>query len=112
MDFVMDPKQVIFTYNQIDVINGILNREFDVGFIRTDTIERSLDANGKPLDPDLFKVIDPKIYILDDGNLFPFLHSTGKILKIGNACVFWCGLLLLNFYFRCFSLGRYKRGER
>ena len=81
MDFVMDPKQVIFTYNQIDVINGILNREFDVGFIRTDTIERSLDANGKPLDPDLFKVIDPKIYILDDGNLFPFLHSTGKILN-------------------------------
>ena len=77
MSYVMDPKQVVFTGNQFDVVNGLLDGAFDAGFVRTDTIERTVDANGNPVDPDLFKVIDPNIHILDDGNLFPFLHSTG-----------------------------------
>lgn len=45
-------------------------------FSRTDQIERHVLPNGDQLDPDVFKVIEPKIYVLDDGNLFPFLHST------------------------------------
>ena len=53
-----------------------MHRFYAVGFVRTDTIERSVDENGKPIDTSLFKVIDPKIYVLDDGELFPFLHST------------------------------------
>jgi ABC transporter, phosphonate, periplasmic substrate-binding protein len=69
-------KQVVFTYNQVDVIAGILDGQFDVGFVRTDSIERTVDADGNPVDSDLFKVIEPKIHILDDGNLFPFLFST------------------------------------
>ena len=72
----MDPKQVVFTNNQFDIVKGVLNGEFDVGFVRTDTIERTVDDYGNPIDPELFKVIDPSIYVLDDGNLFPFLHST------------------------------------
>lgn len=76
MSYVMDPKQVAFTGNQFDVVNGVLDGEFDVGFVRTDQIERTVDHDGNAIDPDLFKVIEPNIHILDDGNLFPFLHST------------------------------------
>ena len=76
MDYVMDPKQVVFTGNQFDVVAGVLSGEFDVGFVRTDQIERSLDENGDLVDPDLFRVLQPRVHILDDGTLFPFLHST------------------------------------
>lgn len=76
LSYVMDPKQVVFTGNQFDVVQGVIDGDFDVGFVRTDQIERHKDANGEPLNPDIFKVIQPKIYILDDGTLFPYLHST------------------------------------
>ena len=33
-------------------------------------------ATGELVDPDRFKVIAPRIYIMDDGDLFPYLHST------------------------------------
>ena len=39
-------------------------------------IERSVDENGEALDPELFKTIDPRIFVMDDGSLFPFLAST------------------------------------
>ena len=55
---------------------GVIDGDFDVGFVRTDQIERHKNADGSSLNPDVFKVIEPKIYVLDDGNLFPFLHST------------------------------------
>lgn len=29
LSYVMDPKQVVFTGNQVDVVNGVLNGEFD-----------------------------------------------------------------------------------
>ena len=76
MSYVMDPKQVVFTKNQFDVVQGVIDGDFDVGFVRTDQIERHTDARGNPINPDIFKVIEPKIYVLDDGTLFPFLHST------------------------------------
>lgn len=47
-----------------------------VGFARTNEIELAKDSYSNSVDPDLFKVISPKVHILDDGNLFPFLHST------------------------------------
>ena len=40
------------------------------------TIKRTKDANDNIINPDNFKIIEPKIYVLDDGTLFPFLHST------------------------------------
>eukprot|EP00934_Nitzschia_sp_Nitz4_P008059 Nitzschia sp. Nitz4//scaffold542_size5954//2//2866//NITZ4_009184-RA/size5954-augustus-gene-0.0-mRNA-1//-1//CDS//3329554268//8049//frame0 len=76
LSYVNDPKQVVFTGDQYDVVNGVLSGEFDVGFVRTDTIERTTDENGELIDPDLFKIIEPKIFLMEDGNLFPFLHST------------------------------------
>lgn len=76
LDYVMDPKQVIFTDNKVDVVNGVLDGTFDVGFIRTDQIERSVDANGNIINPDLFRVLEPRVHVLEDGSLFPFLHST------------------------------------
>lgn len=76
LSYVNDPMQVIFTKDQIDVVRGVLSGRFDVGFIRTDQIELTKDEYGNPIDPDLFKIIEPKIYVMDDGELFPFLHST------------------------------------
>jgi hypothetical protein len=49
MSYVMDPKQVVFTGNQFDVVQGVLDGDFDVGFVRTDQIERHIDADGNPL---------------------------------------------------------------
>ena len=75
----LDPKQIVFTGNQFDVVDKVLSGEFDVGFVRTDQIERHKDAEGRPIDPGLFKTLQPKIHILDDGSLFPFLHSLSLI---------------------------------
>ncbi|CAB9499442.1 activated protein kinase catalytic subunit alpha-1 [Seminavis robusta] len=76
LSYVNDPRQVVFTKNQIDVVNGVLDGIFDVGFIRTDQIEITEDEHGNLLDPDLFKIIEPKIYVMQNGDIFPFLHST------------------------------------
>ena len=76
MSYVNDPKQVVFTKNQYDVVKGVLDGTFDAGFVRTGQIEISTDSNGNLVDPDLFKIIDPKIYVMESGELFPFLHST------------------------------------
>lgn len=66
----------MFPDNQEDIVEGVLSGRWDVGFVRTGQIERMLDDDGEFLDPDLFKVLDPKIYVMDTGDLFPFLHST------------------------------------
>mmetsp|Transcript_10342 Transcript_10342/g.22762 ORF Transcript_10342/g.22762 Transcript_10342/m.22762 type:complete len:1423 (+) Transcript_10342:125-4393(+) len=77
MSYVMDPAEVVFTHDQDKVVRGVLSREFDVGFVRTEQIERTIDdQTGELIDPNVFKVLEPKIYVLPDGNLFPFLHST------------------------------------
>lgn len=76
VSYVLDPKQVVFTYNQFDVVSGVLDGKYDVGFVRTDQIERGVDKNGNPLDTSLFNVIQPKIYVMENADLFPFLHST------------------------------------
>lgn len=34
LSYVMDPKQVVLTGNQADVVHGVLNGDFDVGFVR------------------------------------------------------------------------------
>jgi hypothetical protein len=76
MSYVNDPKQVIFTGNQDDIVLGVLSGRYDVGFLRTDVIESTKDENGDFVDPTFFKILEPKIHILEDGELFPFLHST------------------------------------
>lgn len=76
MNYLQDPKQLVFTSNQGLVVKGLLTKEFDVGFIRTDQIERSKDADGNPVNRSLFKVIDPKPDLAIDGEPFPFESST------------------------------------
>jgi hypothetical protein len=63
-------RMVVFAETQLHVVYGVLNGTFDVGFFGADQVDRM------GLDPEDFKVIDPKIYIMDDGNIYPFLHST------------------------------------
>eukprot|EP00522_Entomoneis_paludosa_P009886 CAMPEP_0172454726 /NCGR_PEP_ID=MMETSP1065-20121228/11634_1 /TAXON_ID=265537 /ORGANISM="Amphiprora paludosa, Strain CCMP125" /LENGTH=1107 /DNA_ID=CAMNT_0013207105 /DNA_START=52 /DNA_END=3375 /DNA_ORIENTATION=+ len=76
MSYINDPKQMVFTSNQGKVVKGVLSGEFDVGFIRTDQLERSQDADGNPIDLSMFKVIDPKGALSIDRIPFPFESST------------------------------------
>jgi len=76
MSYVNDPKQVVFTNNQYDIVLGVIDGSFDVGFVRTNQIEVTTDTHGVLVDPDLFKILEPKTYIMESGELFPFLHST------------------------------------
>ena len=63
--------------NNEDTIAGILDGRWDVGFVRTGQVERTIDpSTGERVDPKLVKVIAPRIHITDGGELFPFLHST------------------------------------
>lgn len=76
LSYVNDPKQFVFTKNQFDVVNGVLDGTFDVGFVRTGQIEVTKDHNGTLIDGDLFRIIEPKIYVMQNDDIFPFLHST------------------------------------
>ena len=76
MSYVNDPKQVIFTMDQAEVVRGVLSGRFDVGFVRTDQIALTQDEDGNSIDPDRFKILEPKTYVMESGELFPFLHST------------------------------------
>eukprot|EP00980_Cylindrotheca_fusiformis_P023385 scaffold10429_cov126-Cylindrotheca_fusiformis.AAC.16 len=77
VDFVVDPKQVVFTGDNDDTVQGVLDGSWDVGFVRTGHVERTIDpSTGKLVDPTLFKILEPRIHIMDGGELFPFLHST------------------------------------
>jgi hypothetical protein len=63
--------------NNKDTVEGILDGRWDVGFVRTGQLERTIDpATGDFVDQSLVKVLEPRIHVMDDGELFPFLHST------------------------------------
>jgi serine/threonine protein kinase/ABC-type phosphate/phosphonate transport system substrate-binding protein len=76
LSYINDPSQVVFTSNQGKVVNGVLNGEFEVGFVRTDQLERSNDANGEPIDRTQIKIIDPIEGLQIGGVPFPFASST------------------------------------
>lgn len=76
ISYINDPKQLVFTSNQGKVVNGVLNGEFDVGFVRTDQLERTKGADGNLVNTSLFKIIDPKPNLNTDGVPFPFQSST------------------------------------
>jgi ABC-type phosphate/phosphonate transport system substrate-binding protein len=76
MSYINDPGQLVFTSDQGKVVTGVLSGDFDVGFVRTDQIERTKNADGTLIDPKLFKIIDP-IPDLKIGDMdFPFESST------------------------------------
>jgi len=77
MSYINDPSQVIFTSNQGKVVNGVLYGEIDVGFVRTDQIERTKDREtGELVDKSLFKILEPEVGLEIDGVPFPFESST------------------------------------
>mmetsp|Transcript_666 Transcript_666/g.1068 ORF Transcript_666/g.1068 Transcript_666/m.1068 type:complete len:98 (+) Transcript_666:1421-1714(+) len=48
MSYINDPKQVVLTGDQGEIVNGVLYGDFDVGFVRTDQIECTKDrVTGK-----------------------------------------------------------------
>ncbi|CAB9525762.1 Receptor-type guanylate cyclase gcy [Seminavis robusta] len=75
MSFINDPKQMVFTGNQAQIVNGVISGKFDIGFVRTDQIERTNDADGNLVDPNLIKVLESKPNFLN-GVPFPFEAST------------------------------------
>ena len=77
MSYINAPRQLVFTSNQGKVVNGLLDGSFDVGFVRTDQIERTKDAaSGAPVDPAAFRVLQPRPGLAVDGVPFPFESST------------------------------------
>ena len=70
-------KHFFVTGDHQATIQGVLDGKWDVGFVRTGIVERTIDpATGKIIDPNKIKVIQPQIHVNDDGSIFPFLHST------------------------------------
>jgi len=76
MSYINDPKQLVFTSNQGKVVKGLLDGDFDVGFIRTDQLERSKDADGNPIDLSKIKIINVQQGLTIDRVPFPFDSST------------------------------------
>ena len=76
LSYINDPKQMVFTSNQGKVVNGVLNGKFDIGFVRTDQIERTKDASGNLVNASLLKIIEPQANLFNDGVPFPFQSST------------------------------------
>ena len=77
LSYIHDPAQVVFTSSSAKVVKGVLSGAFDVGFVRTDKIESTKDASGSPVDPGLFKIIEPVPGLEDTpGHAFPFKSST------------------------------------
>lgn len=76
MSYINDPAQLVFTGAQDGVILGVLNGTFDAGFIRTGIIERTVDGEGKLVDPSKIKIIDSRQDMTSSGIVFPYEHST------------------------------------
>lgn len=58
-------------------MQGILDGRWDVGFVRTGQVERTIDpSTGELVNRNRVKIIGPRIHVMDGGELFPFLHST------------------------------------
>ena len=76
MSYIAAPRQLVFTSNQGKVVNGVLDGKFDVGFIRTDQIERTKNASGVLVDPTQLRILQPQPNLAIDGVPFPFESST------------------------------------
>lgn len=72
LSYINDPEQLVFTFNQTKVVEGVLDGNFDVGFVRTDQIERSLGEDYASQ----IKIIASKENLEIDGVPFPFQSST------------------------------------
>lgn len=74
---LQDPEQIIFMRNQGKVVQAVLEGKVDVGYVRTDQLERTMDPNtGKLVDLSLVKIIDALPDLSIDDVPFPFQSST------------------------------------
>ena len=76
ISYIQAPQQLVFTSNQGKVVNGVLDGTFDVGFVRTDQIERTKTTNGTFVDAALLRIIEPIPNLTIDAVPFPFQSST------------------------------------
>ena len=76
LSFINDPGQMVFTGDQDEIVNGVINGDFDVGFVRTSQVEQTRNSNGDLVDPSLLKVLQSRTNTLDNGDHFPFEAST------------------------------------
>jgi len=76
ISYFQDVKQIVFTSNEEKVINGVLNGDFDIGFVRTDQIEQTKYKNDQFILKSQLKIIDAKPNLEIDGIPFPFESST------------------------------------
>jgi serine/threonine protein kinase len=65
---INDPRQTVFTFNEEEVVKGVLRGDFDVGFVRTGMLER---MNATEI-----KIIEPRNDLSTDGVVFPSQSST------------------------------------
>ena len=76
---LQDPKQVLLMGSQVKIVNAVLTGEVDVGFVRTDQLERTIDATtGELLDLSKIKILRPLEGLVSDGGPFPF-DSTSRL---------------------------------
>lgn len=76
LNYLQDPKQLVFTSDQELVIQGVAKGDFDLGFVRTDQLERTKDENGNLYNVSDFKVLEPLANLTIDGSPFPYPSST------------------------------------
>jgi signal transduction histidine kinase/CheY-like chemotaxis protein len=70
MDFMNDPRQIRFSFNQKKIVFDVLSGAADIGMIRTDLMEEMIEKGE--IGADDLRVLEPK-HVGDD---FPFLSST------------------------------------
>lgn len=74
---LQDPKQSILMVSQDRVVQSLLKGEIDVGYVRTDQLERTVNENtGERIDLSRIKIIGAKENLVNQGNPFPFKSST------------------------------------
>eukprot|EP00873_Tetraselmis_striata_P034143 jgi/Tetstr1/454407/TSEL_041308.t1 len=69
IDFMNDPKQVRFSYNQKATVKAVIAGAADVGMVRTDMAE-GMDANGE------IDIANIKVIHVQEDPEFPFPYST------------------------------------
>ncbi|CAJ1400413.1 unnamed protein product, partial [Effrenium voratum] len=70
LDIMTDVPRITFAFNQNKIVQDVQNGDADVGFVRTDLIDRNVHNNLTRWE--YFKVIGEKT----DGSSFPFARST------------------------------------
>jgi ABC-type phosphate/phosphonate transport system substrate-binding protein len=84
---LQDPEQLLFTGNQGKVVQSVINGQVDVGFVRTDQLERSIDpSTGMLLDLSKIKIIGPRAGLVSNGEPFlPELTSCTQSIWLASA---------------------------